>query len=284
LTIEPLTIEPLNTEDTMAKITASDGTVIHYRTWGARDRPALLLIQGLGCDAHGWSLQRLAFARQYHCIALDNRGVGGSDAPPGPYSIEQMARDARDVLDAEAVERAHVMGLSMGGVVSQLFAIKYPKRVRTLQLVATAGRHHGWRIELLAQWQYLAVRFGMSSVASAVTPWFIGQRARDLFGGGLALVVRAILPRSSRAFASQIEAILEVPDELRRYHADISSPTQIIVGELDSLTPPADSRELASRVPRSELQVLGGVGHALIAEAPQRFNRTVLRFLESHAS
>src|ERR1700755_1861962 len=109
----------------MGQIIASDGTAIHYHAWGAREKPALLLVQGLGCDAHGWVLQRLALSREYRCIALDNRGVGRSGAPPGPYSIEQMARDCVAVLDAEAISKAHVMGLSMGGVVSQLLAIKY---------------------------------------------------------------------------------------------------------------------------------------------------------------
>lgn len=267
----------------MSRIVASDGTPIHYRTWGPANRPAVLLIQGLGCDANGWSLQRPALTRGYRCVALDNRGVGRSGAPPGPYSIEQMARDARDVLDAESIERAHVIGLSMGGVVSQLFAIKYPERVRTLQLVATAGRHHGWRIELLARWQYLAVRYGMAKVALAVAPWFVGARARERLGASLSLVVRALLPRSPRAFASQIEAILEVPDELRRYHGAIGAPTQILVGALDSLTPLQDSQELAGRVPHSQLCVIPDVGHALIAEAPIQFNRAMLGFLAQHA-
>jgi pimeloyl-ACP methyl ester carboxylesterase len=161
----------------MAHIIASDGTAIHYRVWGARHKPALLLVQGLGCDANGWMLQRVAFAREYCCIAIDNRGVGRSGAPAGPYSIEQMARDGVSVLDAEGIARAHVMGLSMGGVISQLIAIKYPERVSSLVLASTAGQHHGWRIELLARWQYLAVRYGMQKVARAVAPWFVGERA-----------------------------------------------------------------------------------------------------------
>lgn len=266
----------------MGRIVASDGTAIHYRVWGPRGRPVVLMLQGLGCDANGWTLQRVALQRSYRCIALDNRGVGSSGAPPGPYSIEQMARDARDVLDAEQAARAHVIGLSMGGVVSQLFAIKYPERVRSLVLAATAGRHHGWRIELLARWEYLAARYGMAKVASEVAPWFVGERARRLLGPGITLAIRTILPRNARAFASQIEAILEVPDELRRYHGSVKAPTQILVGALDTLTPPDDARELAARLPHCELTVIPEAGHALIAEAPMQFNRCVLRFLARH--
>jgi 3-oxoadipate enol-lactonase len=243
----------------------------------------LLLIQGLGCDMNGWVFQRLTLSRYFCCIALDNRGVGKSGAPSGPYSLEQMARDAITVLDAESIERASLMGISMGGVVSQLIAIKYPQRVRALVLAATACRHEGWRVQLLAQWQYLAVHYGMARVALAVVPWFVGARARRLLGPAAALTVRAVLPRSARAFASQLEAILEVPDELRALHSGIDIPTSIVVGALDALTPPEDSQELAARLPRAELNIIPNAGHALIAEAPGQFNQTVLSFLVRHA-
>jgi 3-oxoadipate enol-lactonase len=270
-------------ESSVGWIKASDGTDIHYRVWGARDRPPLLLLQGLGCDANGWVFQRMALARHYRCIALDNRGVGKSGAPAGPYSLEQMARDAITVLDVESVACASVMGISMGGVVSQLLAIKYPQRVSSLVLAATACRHQGWRVQLLARWQYLAVHYGMAKVAPAVVPWFVGARARRLLGPTAALTVRAVLPWSARAFASQLEAILEVPDELRALHSGLTMPTSIIVGALDALTPPEDSRELAARLPHAELTIIPHVGHALIAEAPVQFNQAVLSFLLRHA-
>jgi 3-oxoadipate enol-lactonase len=266
----------------VARIRASDGNDISYQVWGARGRPALLMVQGLGCDANGWIFQRLAMGRYYRCIALDNRGVGRSGAPSGPYSIEQMARDAVSVLDAESIPRANVMGISMGGVVSQLLAIKYPERVRSLVLAATACRHQGWRVQLLARWQYLAVQHGMSKVALDVVPWFVGERARRLLGRTAALTVRALLPGSARAFVSQLEAILEVPDELRELHAGLKIPASVVVGSLDALTPPEDSQELAARLPRAELTIIPEVGHALIAEAPVQFNHTVLSFLLRH--
>jgi 3-oxoadipate enol-lactonase len=193
-----------------------------------------------------------------------------------------MARDAVSVLDAEAIARANVIGISMGGVVSQLLAIKYPERVRSLVLAATACRHQGWRVQLLARWQYLAVQHGMAKVALDVVPWFVGERARRWLGGIAPLVVRALLPFSARAFASQLEAILEVPDELRELHAQLSIPASVVVGAVDALTPPEDSEELAARLPRAELTVIPEVGHALIAEAPVQFNHAVLSFLLRH--
>src|SRR5258706_16466422 len=94
-----------------------DGVHIAYSAWGRRDRSPVLLIQGLGVDSRGWALQRGAFGRRHRCVAPDNRGTGRSDAPPGPYDLARMARDAIAVLDAEGIERAHVVGASMGGVI-----------------------------------------------------------------------------------------------------------------------------------------------------------------------
>src|SRR5205814_9689153 len=90
--------------------------------------------------------------RRYRGIVFDNRGVGRSDKPVGPYHLEQMAADATAVLDAAGVESAHVIGASMGGVIAQIMAVRSPERVRSLVLACTACRHLGWRRELLENW------------------------------------------------------------------------------------------------------------------------------------
>src|SRR5690242_7583539 len=98
----------------MPDIVAADGTKIAYSTWGRREGSPVVLVQGLGVDARGWALQRGAFGRSHRCIAVDNRGTGASDAPPGPYDLAEMARDVLAVLDDAGIERAHVVGASMG--------------------------------------------------------------------------------------------------------------------------------------------------------------------------
>jgi pimeloyl-ACP methyl ester carboxylesterase len=90
----------------------------------------LLMIMGLGYTAHMWYRARPLCAVHYRTVAFDNRGVGRSDVPPGPYSIELMASDAAAVLDAAAVRSAHVLGVSMGGMIAQEFALQYPERVQ----------------------------------------------------------------------------------------------------------------------------------------------------------
>ena len=106
---------------------------------GQGDGAPVLLIMGLGYASDMWYRIRPALAAHYRTIALDNRGVGRSDLPAGPYPIALMASDAAAVLDATGIESAHVFGLSMGGMIAQEFALQYPKRVRSLILGCTAA-------------------------------------------------------------------------------------------------------------------------------------------------
>src|SRR5271155_3320601 len=111
----------------------------------------VLLIMGLGYTSHMWHRTRPVLAQHYQTVVLDNRGVGKSDVPPGPYSIASMASDAAAVLDAAGTGSAHVFGVSMGGMIAQEFALQYPKRVRSLILGCTAsGGPHAIQAEAAA--------------------------------------------------------------------------------------------------------------------------------------
>src|SRR5436190_1748632 len=155
-----------------------EGTTIAYEVIGPRDAPALLMIQGLGADRRGWVLQEAFLARHYRCIAFDNRGVGKSGKPPGPYDLEVMAGDAVAVLDAAGVDRAHVMGASMGGVIAQILAVRHPDRVDGLVLSCTACQHQEWRRELLADWARVAQEKGMGVLTNRALRWLVGPRSR----------------------------------------------------------------------------------------------------------
>src|SRR6266849_5494810 len=113
------------------------GTRIYWDELGSG--APLLLIMGLGWPSYAWYRTRPVLSAKYRTIALDNRGVGQSDAPPGPYSIAQMASDAAAVLTAAKVNAAHIFGVSMGGMIAQEFALQYPKKVRSLILGCTAA-------------------------------------------------------------------------------------------------------------------------------------------------
>lgn len=264
----------------MPEVTAADGTEIGYEVWGRREAPPLLLVQGLGTDSRGWAFQRIAMGRRFRCYAVDNRGTGRSSAAEPPYSLFQMADDAVTVLNAEGVSTAHVMGASMGGVIAQIIGVLHPERTRSLVLACTASRHHEWRRELLAEWGESVEAEGMSALAGDGLRWLIGPRIHRRFGLWLNLMARLILKSDPRGFVAQVEAILDMSDDLRDQLHEIRVPTLVITGSQDSLTPLGDAEELAELIPRAELIVLSGAGHGLMVEAAGAYNKAVAEFLE----
>jgi len=259
---------------------AHDGTVIAYDEFGRRDGEPMLLIQGLGTDSRGWAFQRMAFGRRYRCFAVDNRGVGRSGRPPGPYDLSEMARDALAVLDAEDVDRAHVIGASMGGVIAQIIAVLHPERVRSLVLACTSCRHHPWRRELFQEWADEVQAGGISALGTDAMRWLIGPRLRKRFGMWVNLLARIVLQQPRETFVAQVQAILNASDELRFELKHVTAPTLVITGSQDSLTPIGDAEELAEMIPHARLVELRGAAHGLMVEAPNAFNAAVLDFLD----
>ena len=264
----------------MPFVHATDGTRIHYEVTGKPGATPVLMIQGLGASKNAWNLQRIAMATRFRIISFDNRGAGRSDKPTEPFTLEQMADDALAVLDAAGIETAHVVGASMGGVISQIVAVKFPHRVRSLTLVCTACRNHPWRQELLQSWAKTAADKGMIEVGKEAAQWVMSPRSfRRLvpaftWMGPLA----ALRPRHS--FVSQIDAILNTREDLVDQLSTITAPTMVIVGNQDILTPRGDSEEIAERIPNAELVVISGAAHGLMMEHSSTFNRILIEFLQ----
>ncbi len=264
----------------MPFVSATDGTRIHYEVTGRVGRTPVLMIQGLGASKNAWNLQRIAMATRFRIISFDNRGAGRSDKPTEPFTLEQMADDAIAVLDAAGIETAHVVGASMGGVISQIVAVKFPQRVRSLTLVCTACRNHPWRQELLQSWAKTAEEKGMIEVGKEAAQWVMSPRSfRRLvpaftWMGPLA----ALRPRHS--FVSQIHAILDTREDLVDQLSTITAPTMVIVGNQDILTPRGDSEEIAERIPNAELVVISGAAHGLMMEHSSTFNKILIEFLQ----
>jgi 3-oxoadipate enol-lactonase len=258
---------------------ASDGVRLHYEVTGLRHRPAVLMIQGLGADKHGWDMQRFVLAAFYRVIAFDNRGAGRSDKPFGIYSLEQMADDAIAVLDAVGVERAHVVGASMGGAITQILAVQHPSRVRSITLACTACRHHPWRRELLESWADRAAEQGMGAMAREAARWVIGPRSFRRLLPAFGWLGPLAMGRSSHAFVAQVRAILATDDALGAELSNVTVPALVLVGNQDILTPRGDSEEIAERLPNGELVVISGAAHGFMVEHATTFNRVLLEFL-----
>jgi len=263
----------------VSEVVVDDGMTIHYDVFGRKDGTPLVMIQGLGTDSRGWALQRLAMGRQFRCITIDNRGVGRTGPAPEPYSLERMALDVVAALDQERIERAHIMGASMGGVIAQIIGVLHPDRTRSLVLACTACRHHEWRRELFEEWAEAVTNGGMSALGDESLQWLVGPRLRRRFGIWLNLIARVVLQQAPGTFVAQIRAILDAPDELRNELSSIRVPVLVITGSQDALTPVGDAEELAELIPHARLEVISGAAHGLMAEAPNGFNEAVLRFL-----
>jgi pimeloyl-ACP methyl ester carboxylesterase len=264
----------------MPWIQRPDGTKIHSQVTGPTDAPPVLLIQGLGMNKNGWTLQRVAMATKFRTIAMDNRGAGRSSIPQQRFTLEEMADDAAAVLDHYGVHDAHIVGASMGGAISQIFAVKYPERVRSLTLACTACRNQPWRAELLRHWADTANVRGLRQWADESARWLVGPRSFRRLAPAIGWLGPLATFRPSRGFSAQVDAILDTDDSMVAELGRITAPTLVIVGNQDILTPRGDSEEIAERIPQAELVVISGAAHGLMIEHATTFNRVVIDFID----
>ncbi len=268
-----------------------DSIELYYEEHGSGD--PLLLIMGLAADSVAWMFQIPDFAKHYRTIVFDNRGVGRSDKPQGPYSIHQMANDTAGLLDALGIERAHVVGVSMGGMIAQELALNHPRRVRGLVLACTYPEPDA---DVERQREFSLKQFGgsvsttgeMQVDVSAINPLnffqhllptvfnqeFIDRELPKLiqiFGGALQYGF------SLEAIMGQVAAVMSHKATDRLHH--IESPTLVITGDADRLISPANSDVLARHIPGAVLVKIPGGSHGFNFETPDLFNREVLSFL-----
>ena len=225
-------------------------------------------------------MQRRALGSRFRLVMVDNRGVGRSDRPAGPYDLAVLAADAMAVLDDAGYGSAHVLGASMGGIISQIIAVTYPDRVRSLTLACTACHHYSWRRELLRDWADLAETRGMPEMVRRNLEWLVGVRSLQRLWPAMTVLGPLAFNVPAASFVAQIDAILGADDGLRESLVDIDVPTLVLVGSQDVLTTQGDSEEIADLVPGAELAVVRGGAHLFMVEQYGGFNRVVTEFLD----
>jgi pimeloyl-ACP methyl ester carboxylesterase len=245
----------------------------------------VLLVMGLGMNATGWWRTIPVLAESLQVLSFDNRGVGRSSRPPGPYSVAQMADDAVAVLDAAGIERAHVYGISLGGMIAQEIALRHPERVDALVLGATTP---GGEAAVAADEATLAFfrRRGEMTAEEAVwasVPYNYGPRTRaeraDLIGEDI--VQRLRFPIEPEPYNAQLAAGLGHDAHARL--GEIAAPTLVVHGEADRMVAPANARLLADAIPAAELLLLPEAGHLYPTDEPSA-DRAVARFLSERSS
>jgi pimeloyl-ACP methyl ester carboxylesterase len=242
----------------------------------------VLLIMGLGAASALWWRTRPALAARYRTVAFDNRGVGQSDVPPGPYPLAVMASDAAAVLDAAGLERAHVFGMSMGGMIAQEFALQYPNRVLSLILGCTApGGPHAVRAEPAAT-EALRARTAMTveEAEQALIP-FLYDESTPRSRVDEDLVKRRSWYATPAGYTAQLQGIFQwqAYDRLPQ----ITAPTLVIHGKNDRLVPPGNAGLLASRIPGAQLVMIPAANHIFTTDQPEAAHAALLKFLGEQA-
>ena len=263
--------------------TRVNGINIHYQEAGAGD--PLVLLMGWGGDHTAWALQAQAFSPGFRCISPDNRGAGRSDQPDTPYTIRTMADDTVGLLDALGIDRAHVAGLSMGGMIAQEMAITSPGRVRTLQLHATLARVDPFLRAVGQSLLHARAALGREEYVRLLLTWVLSPRTYAEHADNVEMMVRIMVdhpyPASLAGLTRQAEACW-AHDTLERLD-QIRCPTLITAGADDIFVPPRFSQELNARIPGAELSVIEGGGHGYLWEQAPAFNDACLQFLRKHS-
>jgi 3-oxoadipate enol-lactonase len=264
---------------TQSDVDRPDGARISWQSDGPEDAPAVLLIMGLAWPAASWYRQVPALAERYRVIRIDNRGAGRTgDVPGGPYTVEMMTADCVAVLDEAGVSAAHVIGISMGGLMAQELALTSPERVLSLCLVAT---HPGIAHAVVNPdaMEMLMKRATMSPVdaAEASIPYnYAPATARERIEEDWA--VRVPLAATNDGYLAQATGTAQWSG-FDRIPA-IDRPTMVLHGELDRLVPLANGQILAERIPGAELVTVPGGNHVLLTDETDQVNKVLLDWLD----
>ena len=257
-----------------------NGIQLYYEVHG--EGPNLALIEGLGYDCWMWYRQAPAFAGHFRVLMYDNRGVGRSDAPPGPYSHEGNASDLAALLDHVGWDCTHVLGISMGGFIAQQFALNHPERLDRLVLAATGfGGPHMAPVPPAAVAAMTLdpslpaeerIRRAMP-IAFSAPSWT--ETHREEFD----YIVRRRLEYPQPPHGAMAQLMAGVTFNVEARLGEISAPTLVLVGSEDQVVPPRNAELLAAALPNARRGILAGCGHVLNIECPEEFNGAVIHFL-----
>ena len=263
----------------MPRARLTDGLELNYELFGDADAPVVVLVRGTGADGTRWMPQVEAYRNDFRVLIFDNRGVGGSDTPPAPYTVADMANDTVALLDILGIDRCHLSGSSLGGAICAHIAIEHPQRVRSLQMHSSWLVTRGYTAYSLGLLHSFLVTGGVDFYYDAAlpllfSPQFMSREHERLMG---VLAHMKAHPATYEGLLGQLQANLT--HDLSERAAEIVAPTLVTVGELDYLLPVAASEELQRAIPNAELVVFPGGPHLVTMETPERFNDVTLTWL-----
>jgi 3-oxoadipate enol-lactonase len=257
------------------KLTAH-GIDIHYTIEG--DGPVVTMSHPLGCNLSMWDEQAGALSSRYRVLRYDTRGHGQTTVTPGPYSLEMLAEDLYALLHGLGIAQTHFVGISIGGMIGQLFALKHPQMLRSLVLCDTTSRYAG---DVRPAWEERILTVLARGMEPLVEPtlqrWFTTpfRKQRPDLMDRVRAMLRSTPPKGYIGCCHAIPTI-NTTDRLR----EIRCPALVIVGQEDKGTPVEMARTIHAAIPGSELAIIASASHLSNMEQPQEFNRILLAFLD----
>ena len=260
---------------------AANGININYTFDGPEHAPFVTMSNSLASNLSMWDPQIPALTSRYRVLRYDTRGHGQTDAPPGPYSLDELTEDVRALLEVLGMRKTHFVGLSMGGMIGQILALKYPQLLQSLVLCDTMSRVPPDAKPMWEERIHTAETRGMDpTVETTVGRWFTApfrERRQDVIDN-VRTMIRSTPPQGYVGCCHAI-AGLNLTDRLQA----ITVPTLIIVGEDDPGTPVAASQVIHEQIEGSELVILTSAAHLSNMEQPEAFNQALTPFLAQHA-
>jgi 3-oxoadipate enol-lactonase len=258
--------------------TKANGVELNYRVEGEGDE-TIVLVNGLADDLETWVLQiDDLVGAGYRVLRFDNRGVGESEKPPGPYDTALLAADTKALVDELEITDFHLVGVSMGGMIAQEYALAHGGDLRSLTLACTYAAPGPFCSRMFSLWADMAPVMGVPAVMRDVALWaftleFFEQREEELREFEQEM---AELSQPTDAYLAQLASI-QSHDATSRL-GQIAVPTLVLAGETDILIPVELSRRLHEGIPGSAWATTPG-GHACLWEHPEPFNQAILRFV-----
>ena len=259
----------------------ANGLDIHYRIAGEGSE-TVVLVNGVGDDLECWTMQVAPLvAAGLRVITFDNRGVGRTSLPPGPYSSREMAADTKALADALGLETFHLVGVSLGGLVAQEYALSYPSDLRSVVLANTYARPDAYTRAAFDAWAQIAETGGMPLMMRQQAPWVFSpaffEAQPQRLGAIVAEAEQSTQPAVS--FSAQIAALVthDSADRLAGLH----TPALVIAADDDIVIRLSLSHRLFEELPRGSWEIVPG-GHAAFVENPDPWNRAVIAFIDRH--
>jgi 3-oxoadipate enol-lactonase len=259
----------------MTKTIGVNGITVSYEVAG--EGPWLVLSHSLGCGKSMWQPQSEELSKSYRVLRYDTRGHGASSAPPGPYTLDLLAQDVKALCDALGIEKCHFAGLSMGGMIGQTVALKYPDLLLSLTLSNTSSCYGPAALPFWETRSNTALSQGMTPlVAPSLERWFTApfRAAQPVL---MQQAMQWVLDTPANGYAACCMAIAALDTTARL--KELTMPVLVIAGADDAATPPAASELIHAQIPHSELLILRSAAHISSVEQASKWTHAVQEFL-----